>query len=516
MHYFGSEEAEEIALAEKERIESDPSEKSLTLVSDEESTVKYGHVQLLDKGLISMFRDSYNNVGVVATVLGMVGKECPESHSQEEWEKLCQIAQGICQGGGLSEGKDISFTGPSIQVQVRRHLLAKTNMSLDIVAACSKILKSQRYLELYAYPESISRTDAALEELFEILNCDFSYLSELFNSIKAKIPSDDKELLQAAEKASKTCSAVSLDYSIDSKSIFKHLRADILLAGAAGADMLDEILDSFNIEKKRVSFMQMFVEADDDDDGYLNHEQFKALVPNLNSMLLSMHAIESSEINEIFADGKISIADFLDYLFQKQTQMSPMYASELNGEATGFGMYSKSGGEDGEMSSFKDVLQYYETAVVSSNKLAPFVMNQEYLSIEGDTRRTLKTGLPSMQKVKLQEGLVVKYFQLSPAYLFLGRLNPGESATGKLSLQNVGPEAGRFNINKVAPPFELNYKPGLLAAGMTRTINIDIKIPQDLDPEQDCFCTEVVIRTECNILISTCVAKVNKAPILQE
>ena len=88
---------------------------------------------------------------------------------------------------------------------------------------------------------------------------------------------------------------------------------------------------------------------------------------------------------------------------------------------------------------------------------------------------------------------------------------PGASATGKMTLQNVGPEAARFNVGNVDPPFELNYNPGLLAAGIKRDIEISVKIPEE--PEKDCYCAEVVIKTECNILYCAVVAKIKASTL---
>ena len=507
IEYFGSEEAEEIAAEEEVRRKNAPFDWRAGSKHYLPSQVTYGNIQKLDQQLKRIFEESYNNLSILACVLGIIKDECPESQEGEDWASMIHIAKGICDGGGQYEKEYMSFAGESVQTQLRRHLLSKIGVSLDIVEACSRALGAQRHIELFADIESISRADAALEELFEILNFDFSFLGEIFADFKSKIPESDKALVQAAESACKTCSAASLDFSIDSSSIFKHLRSDILLAGAAGADMLDAILDALNLTKKKREFMQLFVEVDTDDDGFLSIEDFKSLVPTLNDMLISAHAIEPSEISDTW-DTRISISDFLDFLFMKQTQNSPMYSEMISDEDTGFTLYEKSGVEN-EPTSFKDILHEYDMTRVSSNKFAPCVMNQEYLSIEGETRRTLKTGLCSVQKLKLQDGLPVKYFQMTPAYIFLGRLNPGESATGKLHLKNVGPEAARFNVGAVPAPFELNYVPGLLAAGMTRTIEVGVKIPQD-ESGQDSYCTDVVIKTECNILYCVVAAKVNK------
>ncbi|QDZ23118.1 hypothetical protein A3770_09p56360 [Chloropicon primus] len=504
--YFGSEEAEEITAEELERKKNAPHESAAGVEKYLTTEVTYDNIQKLDSTLDACFKHSYDDLRVFACALGMAEDEMPESQKEKEkeWTDAVRVAKGICEGGSSYEKKYESFAGESVQTQIRRHFLSNMGVGLDILELCLKSLKAQRYLELFADIESTSRVDTALEALFEILNYDFPYLSDLLVQFKTALPADNEEVIQAAERASKTCSSVSPRDGIEN--IFKHLRSDVLLAGAAGAAMLDDLLDCLNLEKKKKDFMKLFVQVDSDDDGYLTNEEFKSLIPKLNTMLLSTDAIEESEVSETF-DGNISISDCIDFLFQKQTQNSPLFPSELHSEETNFTMYSKSVGEN-EFSSFKDIAHVYDTTRVSSNKVAPCVMNAEYLSIEGETRRTLKTGLCSMQKMKLQEGMAVKNFQMTPAYLFLGRLEPGASAKGRLTLQNVGPEAARFNVGNVDAPFELHYTPGLLAAGMKRFIDIEVKIPEQADPEQgDCYCTEVVIKTECNILYCVVAAK---------
>ena len=126
---------------------------------------------------------------------------------------------------------------------------------------CVSTLQAQRHVEVLADAESIAKADHALEELFEILNYDFSYLGVLFSDFGGKVPADKEALREAAANASKICAAAALDFSIDSQSIFKHLRSDVLEAGADGADMLDSLLDSLNLTQKKSDFMQVSSET---------------------------------------------------------------------------------------------------------------------------------------------------------------------------------------------------------------------------------------------------------------
>ena len=516
IRYFGSEEAEEIAQEELERKRNAPFNFNADTGAGKYQTsqISYSSIQKLDNGLASVFKYSYDNLSIIACTLEIINEECPEDHDEARWRNMVAVAKGICTGGSAYEKKYTSFAGESVQTQIRRHFLTDVGLGLGILTSYTRALKAQRYLDLFADVETISRADTALEALLEILNYDFRYLSDLLVNFRTTMmsPDDPKTMAEAAERASKICSAVSQSDSIEK--IFKDLRSAILLAGRAGADMADALLDSLNLEKKKSGFMQVFVEMDADDDGYLSKEDFKSLVPKLNGMLLSTHAIEPSEISETF-DGRISISDCVDFIFQKQTQNSPLFPSDLDMEMTNFSLYSGKFGGDNELSSFMDKVQEYDTVRVSSNKMAPCVMNVDYLSVEGETRRTLKTGLCSMQKIKLQEGHPVKNFQMTPAYLFLGRLNPGETATGRMTLQNIGPEAARFNVGTVPAPFELKYTPGLLAAGMTRSIDITVTIPED-HGDRECYACEVVIKTELNFLYCICVAKLNKAMVTMD
>ena len=115
--------------------------------------------------------------------------------------------------------------------------------------------------------------------------------------------------------------------------------------------------------------MQIFVEEDRDDDGYLSNDDVKALVPRLNAMLVppAGNAIDPAEISDTF-DGRVSISDFLDFLFHKQVLNSPLFSPEINADATGLSFYelSKFGSgdrghstTDPDYASFKDVLHEY-------------------------------------------------------------------------------------------------------------------------------------------------------------
>ena len=186
IEYFGSEEAEEIAAEEEVRRKNAPFDWRAGSKHYLPSQVTYGNIQKLDQQLKRIFEESYNNLSILACVLGIIKDECPESQEGEDWASMIHIAKGICDGGGQYEKEYMSFAGESVQTQLRRHLLSKIGVSLDIVEACSRALGAQRHIELFADIESISRADAALEELFEILNFDFSFLGEIFADFKSE------------------------------------------------------------------------------------------------------------------------------------------------------------------------------------------------------------------------------------------------------------------------------------------------------------------------------------------
>ncbi len=427
---------------------------------------------------------------------------------------LTRFSYQICNGERVNSSKLFaglgSFAGDSVITKVRRLFLSKVDVGIEVVMSALQALVSQEYLEALTDQNTMARVDSALESLFDVLNCDFTTMELLFEDQASMLESKGKEVdvIDAAKHAKQTCFGASSDYSIGNKTVFKQLRADVLSAGVAGAAMVEELLDSLNLEKKRLDFVQIFVSIDEDNDGIISCEDFENLVPEINDNLLSSVALDPNELRQTFEyQSQISITEFLEYIAQKQAEVFPNINMQM-AEPIEFNrtIPANMSGKMALEFMLRESMRHQETDPKLKHKVAPYMMNLDHITIEGETQRKNKTG--SMNKLsRLQQNLdVERQFELSPGFLSLGELRPGEKAVGTFVLTNVGYEPARFHIIALQAPFELSYAPGLLAAGMKRKIDVTLAVPSD--SAKDYYCTQIVIRTPSNVLFGVAAARI--------
>ncbi|GMH34022.1 hypothetical protein BSKO_01856 [Bryopsis sp. KO-2023] len=131
---------------------------------------------------------------------------------------------------------------------------------------------------------------------------------------------------------------------------------------------------------------------------------------------------------------------------------------------------------------------------------AKVLINRRYLGMEGDVLRVSQTASGKLVRSK---GGGLRQFQLSPAHIHFGSVEVGRTAKRTALLTNVSLEKARFHVVTPALPFKVVYTPRLLAGGMATKLRVHLVAEQVGD-----FVGEIEVRSELNVLVLTCSAKV--------
>lgn len=115
-------------------------------------------------------------------------------------------------------------------------------------------------------------------------------------------------------------------------------------------------------------------------------------------------------------------------------------------------------------------------------------INMQHLSIEAGAFKMSRTAAGQALQA---HGRFTKEFQVSPDRLHLGQVVVGRAASAMLRVTNIAAEIARYNVEQLAAPWKVTWKPGPIAAGMTAPVTVSV-VPTAPGP----LSAEVSIRSE--------------------
>merc|ERR1712054_370598 len=96
---------------------------------------------------------------------------------------------------------------------------------------------------------------------------------------------------------------------------------------------------------------------------------------------------------------------------------------------------------------------------------------------------------------------------MGPQHIHFGHVQPGHIVCKTAKLHNLSADTGRFVVKQTQAPLQIKFKPGLIAAGMYRLLEIRFTAQKVGD-----FCGDIYIDTEFHKFCLSVSAKVVGPP----